>query len=553
MKANKKLVSAFLAALLAVGAAGCGDVKESSGEAAGEKAAETTAAEETTTAETTTAAKEEAPAETTTAEAKEEAKDDKELSADDAAKAAGDKVNKLQQAAKGELDEGYKMTVTYTAPTSGEIGEMGIKPVSLDLEAKQKDKLTGIDYVLGYDGKGLMTINVVYDNDKDVAYFTIPEFSDAVVSGTVDDIKDTVQNTVPVTTGNEEADAALANTPDMEALAAIDTEALGEDILSYIDTFTENFPEPTDGEDYTVTQDGVSITLKTKSYVVTADDIKKLGTAVSDKGNADKTLKDFFSACGVSDDDYKSLWDSFTSVDENTETSYFDVYYGENDAPVGIAIKSDEKTVANYVVFASNDKDIVIDCDMGDDTAENTMKGHFNYDNDTFNGKLTVKTKSEEQGESTVSIEYKDLVATEDKLVGDAIFSGNISGQGEMKLVYSFDISGDNGTMDIKATSDGEDMGSIKAEFKSTDASDITVPGGTVYDMNNEEEMQKYTEGCDVEGWQEKVKEALGEDLYNTVFGAQQADEEGAEGAAAAEEETETKKDDAKADKKKSA
>ena len=37
MKANKKLVSAFLAALLAVGAAGCGDVKESSGEAAGEK------------------------------------------------------------------------------------------------------------------------------------------------------------------------------------------------------------------------------------------------------------------------------------------------------------------------------------------------------------------------------------------------------------------------------------------------------------------------------------------------------------------------------------
>jgi len=420
------------------------------------------------------------------------------------------------------------------------------------MEAKQKDKLTGINYVLGYDGKGLMTINAVYDNDKEVAYCNIPELSDGVITGSVKDIEDMVQNSVPVETGNEQADAALQNGPDLDALASIDTEALGEDILSYVDTFTENFPEPKDGEDYTVSQDGVSITLKTKSYVVTPEDIKKLGKAVSDKGNSDKALKEFFTACGVSDDDYKSLWDNFNQVDENTETAYFDVYYDTEENPCGIAIKDDEKTVANYVVFAHNDTDVIIDCDMGNDGAENTMKGHFNYENETLNGKLTAKTKSQEQGENVVTFEYKDMIVTEDKMIGDAVVNGDVNGQ-KMELVYSFNINGDNGTMDIKATSNGEDMGSFKMDMQTTDASDITVPTGTTYKMTDEEEMKKYTESCDVEGWQENVKKALGEELYNDVFGAQQVEAADGEAVAAEEAEPEAKtekKTEKKAEKK---
>ncbi|MCR5122411.1 MAG: hypothetical protein K6B74_08330 [Ruminococcus sp.] len=549
MKVNK-ILTAFLAGLLAVGAAGCGDVKES-GEAAGDKAVDTSAAD-TSAAETTTTAKEEAPAETTTA-ATEEAKDDKELTADEAAKTAGDKVSKLQQAAKGELDGGYKAVMTYNAPTTGELGEKNIKPVTLTMEAKQKDKLTGINYVIGYDGKGLMTINAVYDNDKEVAYCNIPELSDGVITGSVKDIEDMVQNSVPVETGNEQADAALQNGPDLDALASIDTEALGDDILSYVDTFTENFPEPKEGEDYTVSQDGVSITLKTKSYVVTPEDTKKLGKAVSDKGNSDKALKEFFTACGVSDDDYKSLWDNFENVDENTETAYFDVYYDTEENPCGIAIKDDEKTVANYVVFAHNDTDVIIDCDMGSEGTENTMKGHFKYENETLNGKLTAKTKSQEEGENLVTFEYKDMIVTEDKMIGDAVVNGDVNGQ-KMELVYSFNINGDNGTMDIKATSNGEDMGSFKMDMQTTDASDITVPTGTTYKMTDEEELQKYTESCDVEGWQENVKKALGEELYNEVFGAQQV--EAADGeAVVVEEEAEPeakteKKTEKKAEKK---
>jgi len=420
------------------------------------------------------------------------------------------------------------------------------------MEAKQKDKLTGINYVLGYDGKGLMTINAVYDNDKEVAYCNIPELSDGVITGSVKDIEDMVQNSVPVETGNEQADAALQNGPDLDALASIDTEALGEDILSYVDTFTENFPEPKDGEDYTVSQDGVSITLKTKSYVVTPEDIKKLGKAVSDKGNSDKALKEFFTACGVSDDDYKSLWDNFNQVDENTETAYFDVYYDTEENPCGIAIKDDEKTVANYVVFAHNDTDVIIDCDMGNDGAENTMKGHFNYENETLNGKLTAKTKSGEEGENVVTFEYKDMIVTEDKMIGDAVVNGDVNGQ-KMELVYSFNINGDNGTMDIKATSNGEDMGSFKMDMQTTDASDITVPTGTTYKMTDEEEMKKYTESCDVEGWQENVKKALGEELYNDVFGAQQVEAADGEAVAAEEAEPEAKtekKTEKKAEKK---
>jgi hypothetical protein len=180
------------------------------------------------------------------------------------------------------------------------------------------------------------------------------------------------------------------------------------------------------------------------------------------------------------------------------------------------------------------------------------MKGHFNYENETLNGKLTAKTKSEQQGENVVTFEYKDMIVTEDKMIGDAVVNGDVNGQ-KMELVYSFNINDDNGTMDIKATSNGEDMGSFKMDMQTTDASDITVPTGTTYKMTDEEEMKKYTESCDVEGWQENVKKALGEELYNDVFGAQQVEAADGEAVAAEEAEPEAKtekKTEKKAEKK---
>lgn len=516
---NKKIVTAFLAALLAVGAAGCGEVKDQGGD----KTADTPA--NTQAADTTTAAVTDAPADTTTTAA-----ESKELSAEDAAKTVEDNIGKAQKAAKGELEGSYKTVVTYTPPASGEIAEKGVKPVSMTVEAKQKDKLTGVSYVLGYDSKGLLTINAVYDNEKEVAYATIPELSDGVLTGSSEDIKKMISDSVTpaattVSANGEQVSDPATSMPDMEALKNIDVEALADDIATYVDTFKENFPEGKDAADYVVKADGVSITLKTKSFAITPEDSKKLGKAIADKGSADQTLKDAFSAMGVADEDYKTLWDSLTEDDANTETTYFDVYYNAEGAPVGFATKADENKVENYVVCATDDKNIIIDCNLGSQVREQTVKGHFTYENETLDGKLEAKSKSQDY-ESVTTLEYNNITVSGDKTVGDASFTQTTNGSETFKFTYSFDTNENGGTVEMKFSIDGQDMGSIKTEVQKTDASDVAIPSGTTYKFTDEESLQKYSESCNIEGWQENVKKTVGDELYTEIFGSEEVQTE---------------------------
>ena len=537
---NKKIVSAFLAALLAVGAAGCGEVKDQGNDKSTPAETQATEATTTTTAATTTAA------ETTTAAAK-----DEDLTIDDAEKKVEENVEKAQKAAKGELDGAYKVVTTYTAPK-----EKNMKPVTLTVEVKQKDKLTGMNYEIGYDSKGLLTINAVYDNEKQTAYATVPQLSDGILTGTSEEIEKMVSDSVtPLAqtaasqAGAGETDgeaaspatvaAATAGVPDLEAFKNLDTEALTNDIASYITTFQENFPEAKDGKDYEVAEGGVTITLKTKTYTLTPEDTKKLVGAITDKGLKDDTLKDMFSAMGVSDDDYKGLWNSMKEGQENAETVSFDVYYNADETPVGFATKSDG--VENHFVVASDDKNVIIDGDFGSQVSEKTMKGHFTYENDTLNGKLTVKNKTQDYDQKVV-FEYKDLTVTDDKMVGDAIISSTANGEEAMKITYNFDINGDNGTMDIKMKMGGQDMGSVKVDMQKTDASDITVPSGTTYKFADQESIQKYTESCDVEGWKAECKKTLGDELYTQFFGAEEAAVDAGEAEAAATEKKADKK-----------
>ena len=538
---NKKIVTAFLAALLAVSAVGCGN---DANQGADSTPADTKATEATTTAATTTAA------ETTTTTAAADS-----LTAEEAEKKVEENIDNAQKAVKGELEGSYKVITTYNAPK-----DKDIKPVTLTMEVKQKDKLTGMNYAIGYDSKDLLTVNAVYDNEKETAYAVIPELSDGVLTGTSEEIKNMVSNSVTpmaqtaasTATGNAEADDAQAATaavsaasvPDMEALKNIDVQALSEDITTYVDTFKENFPEATDGKDYVVSDGGVEITLKTKSYVVTPEDSQKLSKAISDKALADKTLKDVFTAAGATEENYKSIWDSFAQTKEDAETTYFDVYYNADESPVGFAKKSDEKKVEQFFVIASDEKNIIIDSKLGDQTSDKDIKGHFTYENQTLNGKMTVTNKTQDYNK-VATFEYKDLTVSGNTVVGDAIFTSSADGTESIKVPYSFDMNDNGGTMEMKAKVAGEDMGTVKTEVQKTDASDITVPTGTTFKMADQESLQKYTESCNVEGWQEDVKKALGDELYEKVFGAPQADD-----AAVATEEVPA---DEKASKKKSA
>lgn len=495
------------------------------------------------------------------------------LSVDQAAENIEEQIDKAQKLAKGEFDGGYKGTVTYTPPSDGEIGQMGIKGITMGAEAKQKDKMSGMDYSVAYDSKSLLTVSVVYDNDNETAYVKIPELSDAYLYGTTDEIESWVNSNVgnpleSFTTVNPslggggytddggdfsfddydygdlddftiedsayKADGALAvnavaasssSTPDLEALENIDFGALFEDLEGYVDTIKENAPEAKDGDDYTVTSGSESITLTTKSYTITADDAKKVAQAVADKGKADTTLKDLFTTMGMTSEDYDSIWSSLTDgldsnvPDDNTDTLTLDVYYNGDEVQGLKAVPSDnEDNEQIYFVLASDKDKLILDCDTALDGQKITGSGLVTIADDTLNGSLTLKNDADYDAfEFTVS--FNGLTANDDELTGGLSYGGKV-GDDAFNLKFDFNCKGDDSDVTVTGDVAGQDIGVLNVTSQKTDASDITVPSGTGYKLTDEQQLQSYTESCDVEGWMNTVKEAVGEELYNEIFGA---------------------------------
>ena len=469
------------------------------------------------------------------------------LSVDEAAENIEAQIGKAQKIAKGEFDEGYKGTLTYTPPTGGQIGELGVKSISVGAEAKQKDKMSGMDYTMAYDSTNLLTLNIVYDNENETAYVKIPELSDAYLYGTADEIEKWAsdnmgnpletylnkRNGAAYSSGTDwtidesayKADAMLStgslgssgSTPDLSALQDIDFSALFDDLATYVDTVKENAPAAEDAEDYTVTSGSESITLTTKRYTVTESDAQKVVQAIADKGKADTTINDVFTKMGMSSEDVDGFWNSLTEefTDESDDTVIIDVYYNGDDVQGFKAAPTDSEDNEQIYYVAASDKDkLIFECDV--DVSGEKIKGSglVTMKDDVLDGSLNMTSDDFE-----FTITFNQLTATDDTLKGKMSIDGKADDQA-VNVNYDFNCSGNDSDITITGNVAGEDIGTINVTSTQTDASDISVPTGTGYNLANEQELQSFVESCDIEGWMNTVKGAVGDELYNQLFGS---------------------------------
>ncbi len=471
------------------------------------------------------------------------------LSVDEAAENIEAQIGKAQKIAKGEFDEGYKGTVTYTPPSGGQIGELGLKGITVGAEAKQKDKMSGMDYSVAYDSTNLLTVNVVYDNESETAYVKIPELSDAYLYGTTEEIEswvndnmgnpmDSLKTANPIRGGGGDdfndviiEDSAYTETdplvvptmsaatpaPDLSALEDVDFSALFDDLATYVDTVKENAPEAKDADDYTVTNGSESITLTTKRYTITNEDAKKVVNAVAEKGKSDTTINDFFSKMGMSSEDIDGFWNSLTEEfnSESDETVTLDVYYNGDEIQGLKATPSDDSGESIYYVMASDKEKLIFDCKVNVDGSDDmTGSGLVTMKDDVMDGSLSVKSD-----EMEFTLTFNQLTATDDTLKGKMSIDGKAEEQ-TFNVNYEFDCSGNDSSITVSGSVAGEDIGTINVSTQQTDASDISVPTGTGYKLSDEQQLQSYAESCDIEGWMNTVKGALGDELYGQLFGS---------------------------------
>ena len=305
----------------------------------------------------------------------------------------------------------------------------------------------------------------------------------------------------------------------VDALSDIDFDALLTDLETYGDTIKENAPEATDGADKTGEIDGKSYTLTTKTYTITKEDGKKIAQAVADKAKADETLKGAMTSAGLSEGDYNSMWDGLmTSIDEGDDSALtFDVYYNGDEVQ---GFKAEGGDDSYQIVNYSTDKQMILDWKFtSDGTDEFVAAGAVDIDGDTING--SVKMTMNDSDETTnVTATYDNLTAGEDSLTGKITINVTDSSD-NISMVYDFNNSGTNIDTNIALSANDTDLGTIAITAQETDASDITVPSGTMYNISDDDQLDQYVSSMNGDAWLESLKTTLGEELYNLIFNAQ--------------------------------
>lgn len=441
-------------------------------------------------------------------------------------------LDKARQIANGDYTGAYKAEITYT-PGAGITDDLGmeIAPISASVEARQKDKLTGMDYDIKYDSQTVISANVVYDNANETGYVQIPEFSDAYITGTMTDVENmmsdslssayTLDDSLEASSFSADPVTASPSQPDLDALADIDFDALFDDIESYWDIVKENAPAPTDGANKTGEVDGAGYELTTKTYTVTVDDARKIAQAVSDKAKTDETLKKALIGMGMTESDYDAMWSELTDSmnEQSDEKLIVEAYYnGEDFAGFSFVPEPNEDNEKIQIINYMTDSQMIMDWDMVMEDETMTAKGLITLDGNVMNG--SVKMDVNEYGEtSNMTLTYDSLEINDDSIKGGISLVLTEDGTESAKISMTLNNTADSLDMTMEMAGDGVSLGTVNLTAQETDASDITIPTGTMYSISDDAQMEQYANSIDADGWVANLQTILGDELYNAIFG----------------------------------
>lgn len=458
-----------------------------------------------------------------------EEKNKSEKSVKEITHSISDTIEQAEKAIKGELEFAYdaNLNVTFGSVMKDLVG-VELKPIDVSTSAKQKGKKTSADIAVNYDSKSLVSLNSVFDHTTETMYFKVPELSDAYLTGTVNDFAELAKSGEKLVPSEDEkstsADIDL-NKDMLNVLKGIDFEKLGDDLDTYVDLIKEKAPEAKKGDNISGEIDGHKYDYTTKSYEINGNDVKTIADAVVDKAKKDSLIKDIAIAMGCSEDEYNSDLDSAKSsinesIDEEIKDKTFtvDIYY-DNDILKGFKTNFDGADV--NVILIDNDDVFAMDYIIKFDGTEVTLKGSAAKTDDKINGEFKFNANMQEEGSFNGKFVVTDLEAKE------GIFKGTISSEFNLnvsgviitpKIVIKSNSTNDKLDLSCSLGMGDVDYVTLAMTCEKTDASDITLPTGTMYNMTNEDDMKKYMSSCDVNKLTENIKNALGEELYNAII-----------------------------------
>ncbi|MBR1392344.1 MAG: hypothetical protein IJ561_00750 [Ruminococcus sp.] len=431
----------------------------------------------------------------------------------------------VEKAIKGELDFSYnsKVELQFGKYLTDQLGAE-LKPISLEAKTKQKAGKSEADIIAAYDSNALATLNIVVDNEAGVLYVKVPELSDGYLTTTADDMQkiiDSYTQSMQQSYNQALAEADVDMDELQKMLEEIDIDAIFTDLEEYVQTVKDAIPEGTENGTLDGDINGYGYSYTVKTLDVTGQVVIDIANSVVDKAKNDTLLKDYAAKAGVSEADYNKMIDEmstqFKNVDESQASQKFfsvDVYYLD-DTPYGFGLDMGEQGVIKMVAI---DDGSVIGIDLAADMRGESMsvKGAFENKNDTINGSITATMTAEGQEQ------FRGVLTADNVTEQGELFSGTVKAEvtadGKTgSLTLASNSTEDKVDVKLSVDFDGNNIVTVAVTGESTDASDITVPTGTAYKLD-EEGLKAYMEACDTDKFLQHVQDTLGTELTEKLM-----------------------------------
>lgn len=419
-------------------------------------------------------------------------------------------------------------TLTFSKAFTDKLGmEDGFKDFVIKTDAKAKGSLASNDFNITYDGKNLATLNVVADAENGITYVKVPELSQSYLSMTEEEMTDYATKYATQYVSGTGIDVT---TPSVDIENNIDEKALENTQNKMTEIVKQHLSEmdSKDGEKAEGTLGAVAeYSFTTKTYTVTSQQAADLAKDLLEYVKTDEALINMIcSSSALSKEDFAAEVDKqIESVDEKAEdagdgTVDFQVYYDKDDIQ---GVKCENEDVKIDSIFLSDDEKFGMFYNLGDGESTMTFDCGFKVKKEIVNGNLSVSVKGIDNvdGEVTAKMNVQDLkVVNEDTGLVSGKVEVNADGmEHKANVVYNSVSEKDTINVETSVSLDGENYISAKTEGTISDASDITIPDGTIYNASVDSDMDKYLSECDTEGFTNNIMSVLGDEISAFIKG----------------------------------
>ena len=416
----------------------------------------------------------------------------------------------------GEADTASKTnaTIEFGKGVTDALGAE-VKPLSLTSETKLKGAKAGTDISITYDGNNLASLNGVYDNEAKKVYIKVPELSDAYLSVSSDDFKDLKSQLLPAEATDLKSVtgiSALSALSSIKNLSNIKVDKYEKILDDYIKVITDKLPEEYEKDDFKGKISEVEYSYKQRTYTLTSDNIKNIIEAVLEKLKSDEDVKKLAvdilgSALGLTEDDYAAKVDdaknSLLKEVSQVEKAEISLIYDDDDV---VGIKLNDVTL---VCVDENDAYAISVESEGANCFFTAVKDGKKLDIDCESN-ITAADEDTQDVSFVLNIEDFEITDKENGLAnGDVKFAAKLGDDtANLDVVYKAEESKQNSEINISANDTQYAKITLLSEI--TNASDVSIPSGTIYTMD---EIDKYQSSMKLDKFITNIQKALGDDL----------------------------------------